>query len=53
MRVFVGGSKTLKALPKAMVDRLVELMGQDAEVIVGDCRGADALVQQFLADSHF
>ena len=53
MPVFVGGSKNLKALPKVMVDRLVELMDQDAEVIVGDCCGADALAQQFLADSRY
>ena len=53
MNVFVGGSKTLKALPKAMMGELVELMRQDAEIIVGDCRGADALVQQFLADSRY
>ena len=53
MRVFVGGSKALKALPKAIADKIIELMEQDAEIVVGDCRGADALVQQFLADSHY
>ena len=35
MPVFVGGSKTLKVLPKAMADKLVKLMSQDAEIIIG------------------
>ena len=48
MRVFVGGSKALKALPKAMSDKLVELMEQDAEIIVGDCKGADELIQRYM-----
>ena len=53
MRVFVGGSKNLKVLPKAMTDKLVELMDQDAEIIVGDCRGTDELIQRHLKQRRY
>ena len=53
MRVFAGGSKTLKALPEAMMDKLVELMGQDAEIVVGDCKGADELIQRHMRQGRY
>ena len=53
MRVFVGGSKAIKALPKAMADKLVELMEQDAEIIVGDCKGADELIQRHMRQRRY
>ena len=51
MKVFVGGSKALKALPKAMREKLGELCEQGADYLVGDCLGADALAQQFLTEN--
>ena len=50
MKVFVGGSKSLKSLPEAMLARLREFMGMGAEFLVGDCWGADFLIQRFLAE---
>lgn len=53
MKVFVGGSKSLKALPEEMLAKLREYMSQGAEFLVGDCWGADALIQSFLAEVNY
>jgi len=48
MKVFVSGSRSVSELSvdvKCVLDRLVEL---GAEVLVGDCYGADAAVQAYL-----
>lgn len=49
MKVFIGGSKTLVHLTPQMCRLLDELIQSGAHILVGDCRGADTLVQQYLA----
>lgn len=49
MKVFVGGSKSLGALPDAFLERLDSFMEEGAEALVSDCWSADALIQKHFA----
>lgn len=49
-KVFAGGSKTLKSLPPETVPVLSGLLAEGASFLVGDCMGADALLQAFLRE---
>lgn len=49
-KVFAGGSKTLKSLPPETVPILSGLLAEGASFLVGDCMGADALLQAFLRE---
>ena len=49
MRVFIGGSKTLKKLTPAMISALECVCREGHTVYVGDCFGTDRLVQEYLA----
>ena len=53
MKVFIGGSKTLLQLTPQMCILLDELIQSGADILVGDCRGADTLVQQYLAGKNY
>ena len=53
MKVFIGGSKTLVHLTPQMCTLLDELIQSGADILVGDCRGADTLVQQYLAGKNY
>ena len=52
MRVFAGGSKTLEELSDEMKDALDKLVSAGAEFLVGDCFGADRLIQSYLAQHN-
>ncbi len=49
-KVFVGGSKYLKALPPKAISLLNEFADEGAHFLVGDCAGTDTLVQTFLRE---
>ena len=48
MKIFIGGSKTIKELSACMIKELDRVCREGKEVIVGDCSGADRLVQEYL-----
>ena len=50
MKVFLGGSKTLGALPRTVTERLTECIAERCTFLVGDCHGADLAFQKFLYD---
>lgn len=50
MKVFLGGSKTLGALPRTVIERLTECIAERCIFLVGDCHGADLAFQKFLYD---
>lgn len=53
MKIFIGGSKTLKALSPCMVKALEWVCEKDYEVLIGDCFGADRLVQKYLHEHGY
>lgn len=53
MLVFICGSRSVKQLPSAAVESLTKMMALGADIIVGDCYGVDALVQQWFADHDY
>ncbi len=53
MKVFIGGSKTLAHLTPQMCTLLDELIQSGADILIGDCRGADTLVQEYLVKKGY
>ncbi|MDR6584219.1 hypothetical protein HBH1_01956 [Herbaspirillum sp. BH-1] len=51
--VFIGGSITIRHLDAKVQDRIMNIVHQKFDVIVGDADGADASIQQFLADQRY
>ena len=45
MKVFVGGSKTVSALTADMLSAIDDLCSLNAEILLGDCFGADKLAR--------
>lgn len=48
MKIFIGGSKEIGALPYRMKKILYSIVKQSHEVLIGDCYGTDLTVQQYL-----
>lgn len=48
MKIFIGGSKEIGALPYRMKKVLYSIVKQSHEVLIGDCYGTDLAVQQYL-----
>lgn len=53
MNVFVGGSKTITKLKDEAITAIDELCEAGAHILIGDCFGADKLVQQYLYDKGY
>lgn len=59
MKVFISGSKSLceissdQKLPKTVRTYLDRVMSGNDEVLIGDCRGADTLVQEYLSAKKY
>ena len=49
MRIFLSGSKTVTALPEKLTALLDSYCQQNCEFLIGDCRGADRLMQEYLS----
>lgn len=53
MKIFIGGSKTLKELSPCMIKSLEWVCEKGYEVLIGDCFGADKLVQKYLHEHRY
>lgn len=51
--VFIAGSITIKHLDAKVRERMMNIVSQNFEVIVGDADGADLAIQQFLLDQNY
>ena len=51
--IFVGGSKTFRQLPETVCKDLNEIIRKGHHVVVGDCRGADTLIQTYLNERGY
>lgn len=52
MKVFLSGPKTIHSLPDKLTALLDSFCAQNCEFIVGDCYGADILMQKYLHESR-
>ena len=50
MKAFLGGSKTITKLKDEAITAIDELCAANAHILIGDCFGADMLIQEYLAD---
>ena len=53
MKIFIGGSKTIKELSPCMTKELDRVCREGYEVLVGDCGGVDRLVQEYLHEQGY
>ncbi len=49
MKLFVGGSKGMKTPEKMIKDKVDEWIAAETEILIGDCSGTDAAMQEALA----
>ena len=52
-KVFIGGSRVLEELSVKIKNELVEYMHAGAPFLIGERKGADLLVQKFLAKNGY
>jgi len=52
-KVFIGGSRKLCRLNRAIKERADNILGQDFQILIGDANGADKAVQQYLAEKGY
>ena len=53
MKVFIGGSKTVTSLNDEIRKVIDTFCEQNAEILIGDCFGADKLVQRYLHEKGY
>lgn len=52
-RVFISGSISIETLPQTVIDSIDKIQQQEFEILVGDAKGIDLLVQQKLKNENF
>lgn len=53
MKIFLNGSKTVKSLPGKLTALLDDYCQQNCEFLIGDCAGADILMQKYLHEKGY
>ncbi len=53
MKIFLSGSKTIRILPEKLTALLDTYCQQNCEFLIGDCLGADNLMQEYLAEKGY
>ncbi|MBD2180370.1 NADAR family protein [Planktothrix sp. FACHB-1355] len=53
LKVVISGSRTVAQLPAEAISRIEKIMELGAKILIGDCFGADCLVQTFLKQSGY
>ncbi|MBR1765338.1 MAG: hypothetical protein IJ746_08100 [Ruminococcus sp.] len=55
MTIFIGGSRSVAALPSGVIDRLQNIISQNFDIIIviGDADGADLSVQRYLQSVNY
>lgn len=53
MKVFIAGARSITSIDDYICSKLSSICGHGHQVIVGDCYGVDAIVQQYLAQQQY
>lgn len=53
MKTFIAGSKSIHYLSDDTIQELNKIIQHGDTVLIGDCRGADAAVQEYFADTGY
>lgn len=53
MKIFIGGSISIKQLDSVAKDKLNKLIKENAEILVGDAYGVDSLIQKYCFDKGY
>jgi len=52
-KVFIGGSISIRKLPKLVLDKLNNIINKQFDILIGDAPGVDTLVQQYLFENNY
>ncbi len=53
MKIFISGSKTVSMLSEKAVQIIDGYINRNYDIIIGDCMGADKVVQQYLCEKEY
>lgn len=53
MKVFIGGSISIKELDNTVKDELYKLLKSNCEILVGDAYGVDSLIQKYCLENDY
>lgn len=53
MKIFLSGSKNIRILPEKLTALLDTYCQRNCEFLIGDCCGADELMQEYLAEKGY
>ena len=53
MKVVISGSRSIRSLSKPVKSRLEKIISLDAEILIGDAPGVDALVMDYLVEKKY
>lgn len=52
-KIFIGGSRSIKKLPKNAIQILEKIQQNNHDILIGDAQGVDAAVQNFFAQKKY
>ncbi|SIN83292.1 hypothetical protein [Fibrobacter sp. UWB11] len=53
MKIFISGSKSISKLPDLAIVFIDQFIENNDEILIGDCYGVDAVVQQYIESKGF
>ena len=53
MKIFISGSRSIRILDDVVKQRLQSIIDKHFDIVIGDCYGADTVVQKFLYDQNY
>lgn len=52
-KVFISGSIGVKRIPKDAIDKIDNIIRKNFTIIVGDAKGVDSIVQEYLQEKNY
>lgn len=52
-KIFIGGSRSIEALPPAIKERIDNIVEKQLPIVIGDASGADTATQKYLAEKGY
>lgn len=53
MKIFISGSIRIKKLPQSAIIKINNIIDKNFQIIIGDAKGVDSLVQKYLSEENF
>lgn len=53
LKIFISGSIRIKKLPQSAIIKINNIIDKNFQIIIGDAKGVDSLVQKYLLEENF